>query len=86
MTAAQIPIELELPDHLKDHRETQILNGGSCIIGPDGQYIIEPQFGTEDLIVAEIDLGKTTEESMTLDTSGHYQRPDVFNFSVNPVS
>jgi nitrilase len=52
MTAAQIPSELELPDHLKDRRETQILNGGSCIIGPDGQYIIEPQFGNEELIVA----------------------------------
>ena len=86
MTVAQIPSELKLPDHLKDHPETQILNGGSCIIGPDGQYIVEPQFGLEELIVAEIDLGKTTEESMTLDTSGHYQRPDVFNFSVNPVS
>ena len=86
MTVAQIPSELKLPDHLKDHPETQILNGGSCIIGPDGQYIVEPQYGLEELIVAEIDLGKTTEESMTLDTSGHYQRPDVFNFSVNPVS
>lgn len=86
MTTAQMPAGLELPQQLRDHPDTQILNGGSCVIGPDGQYIIEPQFGMEELIITEIDLGKTIEESMTLDTSGHYQRPDVFTFSVNPVS
>ena len=85
MTAAQVPNELELPDHLRDKPDVQILNGGSCIIGPNGQYVVEPIFGKEELIVAEIDLGKTIEESMTLDTSGHYQRQDIFKFEVNPL-
>jgi predicted amidohydrolase len=85
MTAGQVPRELTLPEHLQDDPQAQLLNGGSCIIGPDGHFIVQPRFGEEELIVAEIDMGKTIEESMTLDTSGHYQRPDIFKFEVNPV-
>ena len=86
MTTDQIPTQLTLPELLQGEKDKQILNGGSCVIGPDGQFIVEPQFGIEKLIVAELDLGRTIEERMTLDTSGHYQRPDVFSFSVHPVS
>jgi nitrilase len=82
MTAAQIPSELKLPEKLAQAPETQILNGGSSIIGPNGQYLVEPVYGKEQLIVATLDLGKVIEEQMTLDTSGHYQRPDVFTFEV----
>jgi nitrilase len=31
-------------------------NGGSCTAGPDGEWIIEPQIGTEVLITATLDL------------------------------
>ena len=35
------------------------------------------------LLVADLDLGLTREESMSLDVAGHYSRPDVFAFEVN---
>ena len=84
MKASDFPKELELPKHLQEKSETYILNGGSCIIGPNGKYILEPQFGTEETIYFEIEnLTDTLEEKMTLDTSGHYNRNDVFDFKVN---
>jgi predicted amidohydrolase len=59
-----------------------LIPGGSAIIGPDGLYIVEPVFGREELIVAEIETDRAVEESLTLDVTGHYSRPDVFELTV----
>ena len=86
MKASDFPEELELPEHLQKEPNTLVLNGGSSIIAPDGKYLLEPQYDTEETIYFEIDnLAKTLEEKMTLDTSGHYNRNDVFDFKVNHV-
>ncbi|WBX76952.1 carbon-nitrogen hydrolase family protein [Tenacibaculum ovolyticum] len=62
----------------------QILaNGGSCIAGPDGEWIIPPVTGKEDLIVATIDFQKVLEERHNFDPSGHYSRPDVTKLTLN---
>ncbi len=82
MRAGSFPSELQKPDYLSDPA-TLVLNGGSCVIGPDGNYIVAPLFDEERLIVCDIDVSDTIKEKMTLDTSGHYQRNDVFNFGVN---
>jgi nitrilase len=60
-----------------------ILKGGSAVIGPNGQYIVEPVYGREELIVAEIDPDRAIAENLTLDVAGHYSRPDVFELTVN---
>lgn len=54
------------------------MNGGSAIIGPDGQYLAEPVFGEEAIVTAEIDLSAITRTKVWFDGSGHYARPDVF--------
>jgi len=59
-----------------------LLRGGSAIIAPDGRYVVEPVFDVEKLIIADLDLSEIDQEKMTLDVSGHYSRPDVFNFSI----
>ncbi len=59
-----------------------LLRGGSCVIAPDGSFIVEPVFDLETTITAEIDLSKIAGEKMTLDVSGHYQRPDIFDFNI----
>jgi predicted amidohydrolase len=81
--AKDFPKELDLPDHLIGKPEEYILKGGSCIIDPRGNYVIEPVFNEEKLIIAELDIASPVKEKMTLDVSGHYQRPDVFQFEVN---
>jgi hypothetical protein len=41
-----------------------------------------PIFDQETILHACLDLTETERESMTLDVSGHYSRPDLFHFSV----
>jgi len=57
-----------------------VLRGGSAIIGPDGRYVAEPVYDEPRVIVAELDLGRIREESMTLDVAGNYHRPELFDF------
>ena len=83
MRVKDIPTELTLPDALKDKPEQMLLNGGSCIVGPDGQYVMEPVWGQEGVFTAEVDLNRCYEEKMALDVTGHYQRNDVFQLDVN---
>ena len=67
--------EIKIPEN--------ILRGGSCIIAPDGSFIVEPVFDKDAVIIAELNLTMIDKEKMTLDVSGHYSRPDVFDFQVN---
>jgi nitrilase len=60
-----------------------VQSGGSAIIAPDMRYLAGPCFDEETILYADLDLSETIRESMTLDVSGHYSRPDVFTFEVN---
>jgi nitrilase len=82
-TSGDFPGELEMPDHLRRNLKQLVLRGGSCIIGPDGEFLVPPVFDKEELITYTLDLTRNIKERMTLDTSGHYQRMDVFGFNVN---
>jgi nitrilase len=59
-----------------------IERGGSAIIAPDGRYLAGPVFEDEAVLTATLDLSEIEKESMTLDVSGHYSRPDIFEFNV----
>ncbi len=58
-------------------------NGGSAVIAGDGSYITEPVFDRAGIISGEIDMKIQREAAQTLDTNGHYSRPDVFELTVN---
>ena len=58
-------------------------NGGSCIAGPDGEWIIEPVINKVGLIIQTIDFNRVYEERQNFDPVGHYSRPDVTKLSVN---
>jgi nitrilase len=59
-----------------------LANGGSCIAGPDGQWIVEPFCDEEKLVVASLDHARVSEERQNFDPTGHYSRPDVFKLNV----
>lgn len=58
-------------------------NGGSCIAGPDGEWILEPVVNEEGLIYQTLDFNRVYEERQNFDPSGHYSRPDVTKLFVN---
>ena len=58
-------------------------NGGSCIAGPDGEWIIEPVIEQEGLIYQTLDFNRVFEERQNFDPVGHYSRPDVTRLEVN---
>ncbi|TGV04140.1 carbon-nitrogen hydrolase family protein [Flavivirga rizhaonensis] len=60
-----------------------LANGGSCIAGPDGEWIVEPVLHKEGLIIQTIDFNRVLEERQNFDPVGHYSRPDVTKLSVN---
>lgn len=86
MKVSDVPKELSVIDELKDKPEHFLLRGGSAIIAPDGKYIIEPVFDEEKILTADLDLRMIDKEMMALDVSGHYSRPDLFEFEVKQNS
>ncbi|MDA1081186.1 MAG: carbon-nitrogen hydrolase family protein [Gemmatimonadetes bacterium] len=58
-------------------------NGGSCIAGPDGEWIAPPVTDRETLIVRTIDHRRVREERQNFDAAGHYGRPDVTHLTVD---
>jgi nitrilase len=60
-----------------------LADGGSCIAGPDGQWIIEPQVGEEGIHYAELSIDTVARERHNFDPAGHYSRPDVTRLKVN---
>jgi nitrilase len=78
MRASELPAELEPVESLKQRPDSLVLNGGSAIIAPDGSLLAGPVFEEEVILTADLDLSRIAGESLALDVSGHYSRPDIF--------
>lgn len=63
--------------------QTVVIRGGSCILGPLGEFLVEPYYGEEGILTAEIDPGQIARGKYDFDVAGHYARPDVFRLYVN---
>lgn len=60
-----------------------LTNGGSCIAGPDGEWLVEPLLNEEGNFYFELDFNRVLEERQNFDPVGHYSRPDVTKLYVN---
>ena len=66
-----------------DDPDTVLIGGGSCIVDPHGEFLIQPDRDGENVLIAEVDLGQISRGTFDLDVVGHYARPDVFQLHVN---
>jgi len=57
--------------------------GHSCIIAPDGTLIAGPAENEEVVLWADIDITRIVAAKRMFDVTGHYARPDVFQFGVS---
>ena len=86
MKVKDVPSSIKLKPEISDKPEHFLLRGGSSVIDPRGQYILEPQLDKEGIFLVEIpDLRSGIKERMNLDTSGHYSRPDAFKLNVQSL-
>lgn len=60
-----------------------VLKGGSAIIAPNASHVSGPVYDRACIVYGEIQLDMIAEGHLTLDTNGHYSRPDVFHLEVN---
>ena len=60
-----------------------LADGGSCIAGPDGAWVMPPVTGREHLVVATLDHREVRRERQNFDPAGHYARPDVTRLVVD---
>ena len=70
-------------DKILEKAPNVLANGGSCIAGPNGEWITGPVLHKDGLIFETIDFNSVLEERQNFDPVGHYSRPDVTKLSVN---
>jgi nitrilase len=82
VTKDMYPTDLACYEELESSPHEMCI-GGSAIVGPLGNYIHEPVYGKEDILIADLDLREIAYSQFDFDVVGHYSRPDVFQLLVN---
>lgn len=60
--------------------------GGSMIVAPSGQIIAGPMGDEEGILYADCDIEQAVRRKLSRDHAGHYNRPDVFQLTVNTAA
>lgn len=83
MRADEVPANFPHRELLVPTTDPVWADGGSCVAGPDGRWVIPPKTDGEELFVADLDVGRVREERQNFDPVGHYSRPDVTRLVVD---
>ena len=83
MTVENFPQDTPHLEKIFEKAPKILANGGSCIAGPDGEWLVEPVLEKEGNIYHTLDFNRVLEERQNFDPVGHYARPDVTKLIVN---
>ncbi|MGG3836972.1 carbon-nitrogen hydrolase family protein [Paenibacillus thiaminolyticus] len=81
-TKASYPVDVACYEDIKGDPD-MLCRGGSAIVGPLGEYVVEPLYNEEGILMATLDLSEVAQSRFDFDVTGHYSRPDVFQLIVN---
>jgi nitrilase len=81
LTRADCPASYEAVQG--DDPATVLIRGGSCIVDPLGNVLVEPSFEGETIQFADLDRSIIARGKYDLDVVGHYARPDIFKLTVD---
>ena len=71
LRGADVPADLPHREHVAPDDDEWLLDGGSCVAGPDGAWVLEPETCTESLRLCELDPVAVRRERQNFDPCGH---------------
>jgi predicted amidohydrolase len=83
MRSSDISLDVPHSALIKENAEDWLTDGGSCLAGPDGEWVIEPIVEQEAFVTAAISHQVVREERQNFDPAGHYSRPDITRLVIN---
>lgn len=86
LRASDIPQDFPGRAALFPDAEEWINDGDSVVIDPMGKIVAGPLRREVGVLYAEIDIARVAPARRTLDVTGHYARPDLFELQVRRVA
>jgi len=83
MKSSDVPADFPGREDLFKDEDESINSGKSSIIEPGGNIIAGPVANENCILFADIDLQKVRASRRSLDVAGHYNRPDIYQFTLN---
>lgn len=83
MRVSDFPSDTPYFDDIVENAPEILADGGSCVAGPDGEWILPPVVGEEGVFYTDVNFDKVLQERQNFDVVGHYSRPDVTKLHVN---
>jgi len=83
MRGGDIPADFPDRENLYPDADEWVNPGDSVVIAPGGDIVAGPLRQEAGILYYDIDPDKTAIAKRTLDVTGHYSRPDIFQLHVN---